>query len=99
MSIPVDTDTKYKHIIFCMTRQLRVFGKLPDGTNMTVVAKELFPEEFWKSFNTFSMNNTQTIELTEDIYLELIKKSGNVSAFLKLKVMGVPPVILAEWQD
>ena len=97
--MPIPFDNTYVCIIRCIAHNLKVFGEWPAGTDLTVVAKELFPKDFWNSFITFPFNNTHTIELTEDLYLELVKKGDNVSAFLKLKMIGSSPGILAEWID
>jgi len=99
MPVPSVVDPTYKCIIHAIAQNINVFGKWPAGTDMTNVAKELFPNEFWSSFTTFPFDHTQTIEFTEDIYLELIKKSGNVSACLMYKIINSKPMILAEWLD
>jgi len=99
MPVPSVVDHTYECIIGCIANNLKVFGELPAGTEMTKVAKELFPNEFWISFTTFPFDNIQTIEFTEELYLKLIKKSGNVSACLMYKIINSKPMILADWLD
>ena len=99
MPVPSVVDPTYECIIHAIAHNINVFGKWPAGTDMTKEAKKLFPNEFWRSFTTFPSVNTQTIEFTEDIYLELIKESGNVFAYLKFKIINGKPIILAEWLD
>ena len=89
--------TVYDRIIRAVATQLRQSGIWPEGTNMTAVAKEFLPKDFWDNFSSAPWNETMTIELTDQLSLELVRDRGKVSAFLKLKVPAIPAVTIAEW--
>ena len=89
---------KYNCIIICIATQLRQSGMWPEGTNMSDVAKNLLPKDFWDTFCIASWNETKLFELTDDLSLELARKSKKISAFLYLKVLGSPRVTIAEWE-
>lgn len=89
----------YTCVIICIATQLRQSGLWPDGTNMTDVAKSCLPKDFWDYLSSSPRNETKTIELTDDLSLELVKKSGKFSTTLKQKVLGGPSVTIAKWMD
>jgi hypothetical protein len=82
-----------------MANQFRQFGKWPQGTNMQEIAKEYLPRDFWHSFCCLRRNETKIIELTDELFLELIKKGNNISAYLKLKMIGCESLIIVKWQE
>ena len=70
---------------------------LDDSINLLDFAKQVFPRDFWEIFISWPWDQKETIELLDDLFLELEKKSGKVSAILKLKVMGSRVVEIAKW--
>jgi hypothetical protein len=69
----------------------------PEDSNMRNIAKSFLPRDYWNSFCNLSWNETKIIELTEDLFIQLVKKGSNVSAVLRLKMIGSTPLTIAEW--
>ena len=93
---PPQFDT-YECIVRCIAEQLRQSGQMPDGTNALDLAKQAFPWDFWKNFSSLPWDQKKTIELLDDLFLELEKKGNKVSAILLQKVMDGRVVEIAKW--
>jgi hypothetical protein len=90
-------DKKYECIIICIASQLRQSGIWSKDTSMNAIARSVLPKDFWDYFTSLTRNETKIIELTEDLFLELVNNGSNVCACLKLKMIGCIPLTIAKW--
>ena len=92
-------DDTYLDIITCIAIQLQFYSdSVSVYTSRVEVAKGLLPKDAWDYFTSCSWDDSETIELPENLVLELVRKSRKISANLKIKLIGHSTLILAKWQ-
>lgn len=87
----------YDCIVLCIAEQLRQLRQMPDGTNLLNFVKQVFPRDFWENFYSLPLEQKESIEMSDNLFLDLEKKRNKVSAILKLKVIGGRVVEIAKW--